>query len=111
MKSKIFVIFDNAAEAYLSPFVVATEGQAMREFRICANHPEHSIAKSPADYTLFCIGEFDDSTANIETFDSARNLGNGLVFVDRRVDDSQMDLLNGKDAPDNEQTEPDTNSV
>jgi len=56
----IFSVYDSAAKAYTRPFLFPTEGMAKRYFMQETVNPDSPVSKSPADYTLFHIGEFDD---------------------------------------------------
>jgi hypothetical protein len=80
MKHSIFSVFDEKAMAYLPPFVMHREEMAMRVFSDCVNDSDHAFGKHPSDYTLFCLGGFDDGTGVI-TGGKARTLGNGLIFL------------------------------
>lgn len=62
MFHKVFTIYDSKSDAYLQPFFLHTTGQAVRAISDCVNDPKHQFAKHPADYTLFEIGTFDDSS-------------------------------------------------
>lgn len=68
MTKKIFAIYDEKAEAYLQPFFLDTMPLAIRMIGDLLQQPEHNFAKHPSDYTLFLIGEFDESTSKIESF-------------------------------------------
>lgn len=61
MKVKCFTIYDSKAGAYLPPFFLPNEKMARRTFSDCVNIPSHAFCQHPADYTLFTVGEFDDS--------------------------------------------------
>jgi hypothetical protein len=65
MKQQIFSIFDSKAEAYLAPFFLHKAAMAERAFRQMVNQEGHQFEASPADYTLFHIGEYDDQNASI----------------------------------------------
>ena len=65
MITNIYGVYDVKAAAYLNPFFLINDELAKRE---CANlvmNENHNFAKHPADYTLFKLGEWDDSTAQI----------------------------------------------
>lgn len=81
MQQFIFTIHDSKAKAYLPPFFLPTEQMAVRTFGDCINSDDHQFGKHPEDYTLQNIGEFDDETGTITTYDSPLSLGNGLNFV------------------------------
>ena len=93
MKHKCFSIFDSAAEAYLPPFVLPTEGMAIRVFTDCCNSEKHQFGVNPGDYTLFELGVFDDATALFEALPAGMKLVNGLEVVRRKDDERQLDFV------------------
>ncbi|AXL14819.1 nonstructural protein [Microviridae sp.] len=90
MKLTIFSIYDEKAQAFITPFALPQAGMAMRTFADCCNNPEHAFGKHPHDYTLFQIGEFDDETAAITP--TKKPLGNGVEFVALELADKQEQL-------------------
>jgi len=80
MNHKMFVIFDSKAGAYFPPWFLMKEPMALRAFGDCCNDAEHNFGRHPEDFTLFCIGEFDDQTARVEWI-APVSLGNGIEFV------------------------------
>lgn len=93
MIRKVYTIFDSAARVYLPPFHLNAHGEAARLFKDCANNPQHNIGAHPADYTLFCIGSFCDSTAQYKMLEGFENLGNGLEFLERnKTAPGQIDI-------------------
>ena len=93
MIHKIFTIHDKAAAAYLPPFILHAEGIAIRTFTDCINDTNHQFSRHPADYTLLCIGEFDDGKGQITTYQTHKPLGNGLSFVASSDETPQLDLV------------------
>lgn len=67
MKLKIYSVYDSKVGAYLPPFFLRSEGEAIRSFTHAATSDEHTFAKHPSDYTLFDLGEYDDETGSIDT--------------------------------------------
>ena len=61
MKLRVFSVFDVKAKAYLPPFFMPEQGQAIRVFSDCVNNVEHQFGSHPGDYSLFEIGDFDDN--------------------------------------------------
>lgn len=61
---KIFSVYDTAAGAYLQPFFAPTLGLAIRSFQDAVNTPDHQFARYSHDYTLYLLGEFNDSDAS-----------------------------------------------
>lgn len=86
MKHKVFTVFDEKAGAHLPIFMMHREEMAQRVFGDCVNSADHAFAKHPADYTLFQIGEFDDSLGKLIPCEANRNLGNGVTYLRRPVD-------------------------
>lgn len=86
MKANIYAVYDVKAAVYNHPFFVSTHGIATRGFTDMASNPETDIGKHPEDYTLFCIGEWDDNNGHIESI-TPENMGNGLEFKAIRMQD------------------------
>ena len=78
MKLKIFTIYDTKAEAYLQPFFMGTKGQAIRAFQTSIEDPKTNFAKYPADFYLYLVGEYEDTTGDFENFKINENLGSAL---------------------------------
>jgi len=77
---KIFTTFDSKAKAFMAPFFMHEDGMATRIFSQAINDEKHQFGKAPYDYTLFKIGELDDSTGIIEPH-PPETLGNGVEFL------------------------------
>lgn len=80
MKSKFFTVYDSKTEVYLQPFLMQTKGAAIRAFADTVNDQSSQFAKHPEDFTLFEIGEYDDSTANMIPYDVKQPLGLAKEF-------------------------------
>jgi len=93
---KMFAIYDSKAEAYNQPLFMQSRGVAIRAFMDAANDPECPISKYPADYTLFEIGEFDNSTAVCSSHVPKISLGTALEL--RRPVSAPQPLLAAKEA-------------
>jgi len=62
---KVFSVFDLKAQAYLPLFTAPTIAVGMRVFSDVVTQPNHPFGKYPADYMLYCVGEFDQNTGRI----------------------------------------------
>lgn len=82
-----FSIHDQAADAYLPPFILPRVQMAQRTFAQCVNAESHAFAQKPEDYTLFALGTWDDETAIFSPYDAHQSLGNGVEFVNKDVGD------------------------
>lgn len=83
MVRKIFSVFDEKAGAYLQPFFFDTKGQAIRAITDCVNDPNHGFYRHASDYTLFELGEFDDTHGTFNPLNSP--IGNLIEFKNVEV--------------------------
>lgn len=81
MTMKLFTVWDAKAEAYLQPFFCPTKGQALRSFSAAVNKPDHDLHLYAEDYSLFEIGEWDDSTGIITMLEHRIPLGGAHEFL------------------------------
>ena len=84
MKNCLFTVFDSAAEVYCAPFVATSKGAALRQFIDFLGKDGHPFNQHPADYTLFYIGSFDDSSCEFETSGVLEKLGNGQELAAKK---------------------------
>lgn len=60
---KIYTIYDSKSEAYMKPMFLRSHGEAIRVFEAACQTSDHEFHRFPEDFTLFHLGEWDDSTA------------------------------------------------
>ncbi|MEO5368179.1 MAG: hypothetical protein H7831_17870 [Magnetococcus sp. WYHC-3] len=70
MKSKMYTIYDSAAQAYNKPVYFINRGAAIRAFADEASDPKSNICRHANDYTLFEIGEFDELTGEVRPYET-----------------------------------------
>ena len=87
MKYRVYSVYDSKAVFYLPPFTMRSDAEAIRSFTVAASDANTAVGKHPGDFTLFCIGTYDDSSAELQKFDALENLGVALQYVS--VNDSQ----------------------
>lgn len=75
MNMNIYAIYDKAVNAYMRPFVMQSDGQALRVFGDMAVSAEHEIGQHPEDYTIFRLGSFDDNSGVISQEEPRRLAG------------------------------------
>lgn len=85
MKIQIFSIYDEKAKAYVNTFFQPHVGQALRAFVNTTKDPKTQIHNNPEDFSLYHIGEFDDSSANIKSFNEPRFLSKATEHVNEPV--------------------------
>ena len=66
MKVRLYSIYDQCAKAYNQPLFMLSDEVAQRSFTDAVNDPETNFFKHPSDYTMFYLGEFDDSSGTFE---------------------------------------------
>lgn len=57
---KVYSVFDVKAAAYARPFFMVNDQSAVRTFGDYVNTQGEPPNLHPEDYSLFCLGEFDD---------------------------------------------------
>lgn len=73
MRLHIYSIYDAAVGAYMPPFFVRAEREAIRSLESLLASPQpHAFKESPADYQLYHLGMYDDADAQIATNDAPR---------------------------------------
>lgn len=83
MKLKVFSVYDSKVEAYKQPFFMSTKGEAIRGIMECLEKNDHPFAKYPADFTLFELGEYDDSNGKMAPLPAPLSHGNLVEWTTR----------------------------
>lgn len=81
MKLLIYSVYDSKAKTFSQPFFSNAAGSALRSFQDIANDKNHPIGAHPEDYTLFEIGEFDDSIGTPIPYEKHTNYGLASSYV------------------------------
>lgn len=81
MLMKVFSIFDIKAGAFDRPFFAQTVGIAIRSFTDAINDKNSPFNKYPDDFTLFELGEFDDSSGIITALPAPQSVGNAIQYI------------------------------
>ena len=67
MKIKLISVRDVKTEMFTTPLCQPTEGAAIRSFQEAVNDKTTQFSKHPEDYSLYHVGNWDDSTGLLET--------------------------------------------
>lgn len=78
---KIYSVYDAPAMAYLRPFFLRTNGEALRSFADEVTNSDSIMAKHPGDYKLVELGSYDESTGLITSLEAPSPLASGLDFL------------------------------
>jgi len=65
----IFSLHDAKAAAFAQPFYSPNRATAQRHFMAALEDPQSVVSKFPADFRLYELATFDDSTGNITVHD------------------------------------------
>ncbi len=65
MKVQIYAIFDNCSGIYEKPFFHTADDVVRREFQDVALSADHPINKHPEHYSLWRLGNFDNTDGKI----------------------------------------------
>lgn len=77
MKYQIYSVLDVKAQAFAPPFFLHRDEVALRAFRDAVLDPKHPMYAHPADYHLYCLGEFDDNSGFVSPTTPPRFLSDG----------------------------------
>lgn len=91
MKMNVYSIFDTATKAYMRPFFMQADGQAMRAFSDLVADRDHDVGRHPEDYSLMRIGVWDDQTAKYAAEEPDSLLTGLQVLAERTVVQSDPD--------------------
>lgn len=91
---QMFALYDEKVAAFLTPFPAQSVGHAVRIMEERAQDPNFPLRRHPQDFTLYCIGSFDDASASLKSLEepSLVSKGNELVRA-KMTDDRQTDLI------------------
>lgn len=76
MKLTLFSIYDSKAQSFAAPFPAANKGAAIRTVVDAIKDGDSLLARHPADFSLFWVGEFDQDEGLIGAVSPApQNMG------------------------------------
>lgn len=64
---RLYAVLDSASGVYDGPVPAHNDAVAMRNFTHMARNPDSPIGKNPSDYSLWNVGTYNDSNAEIVT--------------------------------------------
>ncbi len=65
MKVQVYAIFDTCSGIYEKPFFHTADDAVRREFQDVCTSADHPINKHPEHYSLWRLGNFDNTTGKI----------------------------------------------
>lgn len=93
MKLKIVAVYDSAVGAYMQPMFLQSKGQALRMWLDSSNDTSTQFNKHPKDFTLFEIGEYDDSTGDLVNHQVKVPLGTALEMLSQAKNETKVERI------------------
>lgn len=66
MKKALYAVRDSKAAIFFPPFPQINDETAARAFYAAAMDPTTDLSRYPDDYSLWCLGWFDDESGSLE---------------------------------------------
>lgn len=66
MITKLYCVYDSKSTSYGHPFHAPNDAVALRIFGEAVCDPATQLNKYPEDFVLYCIGDYNDETAEIK---------------------------------------------
>lgn len=79
-----YSLYDVKALTFSPPFYCSAHGQAVRMVMDLANDPNTMVGRHPEDFTLFCIGMFNDATGGLLPADNREHVSDAVALLARR---------------------------
>lgn len=81
MRWVMMAVFDSKVAAFGQPFFSQNVQTGVRSFVAAAGDKSLVIGKNPNDFSLFYLGDYDDSTGEIFPRHALENLGLASTFI------------------------------
>lgn len=78
MVSPMFSVFDVRANVFQPPVARPNDAVAMRDFEQSVKDANGVMAKFPEDFSLFCVGYWNDETGAMQPLADTRRLAHAL---------------------------------
>lgn len=84
MIQNVYSVYDSKAQAYLQPFYAINGAVAARSFAEAANKEGHEFHSHAADFTLFELGFYDDSSGTFTNHTTPVSLGVAIEMIEAK---------------------------
>lgn len=85
MELNMYAVYDEKAQAFRSMHFVQSDGVATRNFgdAVCSENPNTAyLRQHPSDFSLYCVGSFDDESGLVQAVVPARLIVRASDFLD-----------------------------
>lgn len=91
---KMYAIYDNKTEAFNAPFFAPTDGAATRIVQDALADGNNQLARHPADFNLFHVGEFHYHTGELRPV-VPRNIGLLTEWLPKPTETPLLKIMEG----------------
>lgn len=81
MQLRAYTVYDNKALVFHAPFFAISDGAAVRIFMDLANDTNTTIGRHPMDYSLWCVGTFQDDGGLLKSITPAEHVSDAISLV------------------------------
>lgn len=81
MISNAYSLYDSKALTYSPPFYAGAHGQAVRMVMELVSDNNNTVGRHPADFTLYCVGQFNDATGSLLPAATREHISDVLALV------------------------------
>lgn len=85
MKVMMFSVLDAAVSTYDRPFFARTKGEAIRSLMDAAREKSTNLNMHPSDFSLFLVGEFDQSLGILIPRDAPEKIVDVVALIENDV--------------------------
>lgn len=89
---KLFAVKDKALDVFSAPFTQATVDAGLRMWRDIVMYGEENnrYQRSPQDYSLYLLGEFDEASGKTENLDNPLRVAGALEVIEKGIGPSPV---------------------
>lgn len=83
----VYTLHDSKTLVYNQPFYAMNHGVARRMVSDVAADMNTSVGRHPTDYTLYCVGTYDDQTGFLKPYEIREHVVDVIALVPLRTPD------------------------
>lgn len=83
MKRQVYSVKDVKVSVFHAPMLLLNDAEARRVFSDVIADPQSPLAKHPADFTLYRLGEFDDNSGGLSICAQPEFICDAVEFVSK----------------------------
>jgi hypothetical protein len=95
MNMNIYAIYDQAVDAYGTPFFMPNDSSALRAFTGNINNKDigNMLYNHPEQFTLYKIGQYEDSVGLIKSYSEPQRVVNGQSVSEKKsIDEESLSI-------------------